>query len=292
LPEGVSGIANGPLAGRSLHDAMDAWGERLVGPHSYQGRFPLLVKFIHSEDDLSVQVHPSDEDCARQFPGEHGKDECWLIVDAAPDATILHGTAPGATLEAFDRHVAANTTLKCLRRVSVKAGDATRIAPGTVHAVCRGVVLLEIQQPSDSTFRIDDYGRLEEGKPRPLHTEQARQVIRFDDNEPALIEAAVTEADWGRSEAIVAVPAYRIDRVTLQQAVEMQLPSDSPIVLVALDGPLTIAWNEHRLALDTGDTLVVPACMDRLRLDVGSAQTRVVLSGIGPDELVRFTARD
>src|SRR5262245_6135901 len=158
-PEGVSAIANGSLAGKDLRWLMEHHGKDLLGPpRAYTGRFPLLVKILDAQETLSVQVHPP-ADVARQFGGE-SKTEMWLIADAAPGAEIFVGLKRGVTRAEFERHLKTGTVAECLHRLSVKAGDAMFLPSGRLHAIGGGVVIFEIQQNSDTTYRVFDWNRM------------------------------------------------------------------------------------------------------------------------------------
>lgn len=175
-PEAPSVATNGALAGIGLDCAAPA------GEHKH---FPMLVKLLHAADDLSIQVHPGDN-YAGLGVGESGKTELWFVLHACPGASIIHGLAPGATAADLARAAAAaaiasstsstanDALLRCLRRVSVAAGDVVPIPAGTVHALGAGIVVAEVQQNSDTTYRLYDYGRLGlDGRPRQLHIDQA-----------------------------------------------------------------------------------------------------------------------
>ena len=172
-----STIASEPFAGWSLKRL---WEERqdLFGNHP-AAKFPLLVKFIDASDDLSIQVHPDDQYAAKV--GSYGKTECWTILDADPNSTILVGHV-AKTKEEFLRFVVAGRYLDLVKRHPLKKGDKFFIEPGTIHAICKGTTLLEIQQSSDLTYRFYDYGRLENGKPRPLHLDDAIAVTKISDD--------------------------------------------------------------------------------------------------------------
>jgi hypothetical protein len=177
-PEAPSVVANGPLAGNGL-DLLFGAGER----------FPALIKLLHAAADLSVQVHPPDG-FAGLAPGDSGKTELWLVLHALPGASIIHGLATGATVTDLARAVAATrgvsagagdrsrAILDCLRRVEVKAGDVVPIPPGTVHALGAGIIVAEVQQNSDTTYRLYDYDRPGlDGRPRALHLEQGLRAV-------------------------------------------------------------------------------------------------------------------
>jgi len=279
IPQGTSSIDNGPLAGRSLTDVTSRFGPAVVGEDLPADRFPLLVKFIDASDDLSIQVHPNDDACRRHFPGEHGKHETWIVVDVQPGGRIVHGLKAGVSREEFDRRLRDGNLVECLRFVDARSGDAMHVPPGTVHALCGGVMVLEIQQPSDSTFRIHDYGRAgDDGKPRPLHLDEARKVTRFESAEPPLLQPRGTERVWGRHELIVDIPAYRVERLFVRGRVVWEVLEPAPQVLVLLDGEVRMDWNGGSLALGRGKVVLLPAVMGEVVLQPRDEACIVVAS--------------
>lgn len=163
-------IQNGPLAGRTLRDALDAWGADLLGrvPRDARGGFPLLVKFLDAKENLSVQVHPSPA-YAATHPGAHLKTECWYILDAAPGSVIYAGLRPGETRDTLATRVRAGTVVEALEAVPAVAGEVHTLPSGTVHALGAGVLVAEVQTPSDTTFRLYDWGR----SGRALHIDES-----------------------------------------------------------------------------------------------------------------------
>src|SRR5712692_968948 len=179
-------ISNGPLAGRSLADASQQYGAALVGTRTaerYGADFPLLAKFIDAADRLSIQVHPDDVYAHRHeaATGFHGKTEAWYILSAAPGATVIYGLARPNSRAEFAAAIAAGQVGNLVRRLPVKAGDVIFVPAGTVHAIEAGIVLFEIQQKSDLTYRVFDYGRRDAvtGQPRALHKDKALDVMDY-----------------------------------------------------------------------------------------------------------------
>lgn len=278
LPEGSSTIANGPLAEAPLGEAVRRWGADCVGVGSTAERFPLLVKFLDANDDLSVQVHPSDEDCARWFPGHRGKDEVWIVIHVDPGGRLVHGFLPGCTESEFDRRLANHTLPFCLRVVCPSPGDVIRVAPGTIHALLAGVVVLEVQQPSDTTFRVYDYGR--DTAARPLHGVESRLVLRFANPGPAVLEPRVTPTLWGSHELLLDTPIYRVERLQADQPVEWAVDPRTPQVLVCLAGGGMVCSGKHEVPLGLGDTMVLPAAIGPVAF-LPEGPSIVVLAGGG-----------
>jgi mannose-6-phosphate isomerase len=188
LPEGQSIVDDeaiaGPYAGRTLGSMVEQYGPDLVGTAHPPDRFPLLVKLIDAAEPLSVQVHPG-ADYAKEHPGTFSKEEAWLVVDVAAGGTVLHGFVDGVSRELFVEATRRGLPHELMRSVAVRRGDVMHVSPGIVHAIGAGVMILEVQEPSDTTFRVWDYDRVDvTGKKRPLHLEQALRVARFDHQPP------------------------------------------------------------------------------------------------------------
>lgn len=179
----VSTVANGPLKGKSLRDVINEYGSDLVGRRVFEkfgDEFPLLIKFIDAKEDLSIQVHPSDELAARTNPGMLGKTEMWYVIGADPGAHLLSGMTKEITPDEYEERVHNHTITDVLARHEIKPGDVFFLPAGRVHAICKGAFVAEIQETSDLTYRIYDYGRLGlDGKPRELHIEQAKEAIDY-----------------------------------------------------------------------------------------------------------------
>lgn len=180
----VSTVANGPLAGRSLTEVMNEYGSELVGRKVFATtgtEFPLLIKFIDAKSDLSVQVHPNDELAARTHPGMKGKTEMWYVVGADEGAHLLSGLTEWITPDEYEKRVVDHSITDVLASHRIAPGDVFFLPAGRIHAIGAGSFVAEIQQTSDITYRIYDYGRLGlDGKPRELHIEQAKEAIDYD----------------------------------------------------------------------------------------------------------------
>ena len=280
LPEGHSTIANGPLAGRSLHEVIAQWGaeHNLLGDAWPEGPFPLLVKIIDAHQDISIQVHPGEEDCLERYPNCRGKDECWVVLRAEPGARMFHGFQPGVDREAFLKSLEAGNPAGCLRDIEVAPGDTLRIAPGTVHALGKGIMILEIQQPSDTTFRIYDYDRPgDDGQPRALHIPEALSVMQFDTGSAVLTPRAKAHP-WGQHEVVVDCPAYRVERLEAKGLLGWNVDSRSFQILFVLSGYATLTGGDETLSLRPGQTVILPANLDKVRLKCQKS-TQLVLAG-------------
>ena len=296
LPQGASVVAGGPYEGASLSELAEQLGPALIGSRAPGKRFPLLVKLLDASDDLSIQVHPGPDNF-QLFEGAQSKDEAWIVIETEPGASLLHGLRPGVTREAFAASLKTQEgPTALLRRVKVSPGDVLHVSPGTQHAICRGVFLLEIQEPSDTTYRVWDYNRPGlDGKLRQLHIEQALAVTDFQQTAPALTERTPLPhaASALNHSLLVNAPGYRIEELsTLHQAaqVELQLNGETPLVLHTTQGGATVAPAKqaqtpvHRLT-----SVVLPAALGRCTVTVDPHST-VIVAGLGGAPLLRSAA--
>ncbi|MCX5635271.1 MAG: class I mannose-6-phosphate isomerase, partial [Planctomycetota bacterium] len=180
LPNNKSVITNGELAGKTLETVIKKYPKEITGDKNFAGPFPLLIKFLDAEDILSVQVHPDEETCRKTGKGEP-KTECWYILAAQAGAVIYKGLKKGVTKEQFAQAIEKGTVAELLVKITVKKGQCHFLPAGTAHAIGAGLLIAEIQMPSDTTYRIFDWGRLDQtGKPRQLHIKEAIESIHFD----------------------------------------------------------------------------------------------------------------
>lgn len=182
VPSSTSVISNGEWAGRDIISVIKDYPEQILGKvvnQRYHGQLPLLVKFIDAKRDLSIQVHPNDEMAMREH-GKMGKSEMWYVIKAEEGAHLYAGFKQEITLEEYQKRIAEGTITEVLADHQVKAGDVFYLPAGRVHAICGGIILAEVQQSSDVTYRIFDYNRLGmDGKPRELHTELAEKALDY-----------------------------------------------------------------------------------------------------------------
>jgi mannose-6-phosphate isomerase len=261
LPHGQSVVANGPLAGRTLRTLMEQFGPEITGKTSFIGPFPLLIKLLDAEDVLSVQVHPDAHACRKMRKGEP-KTECWYIIAAQPGAAIYNGLKRGVTREAFEKAVRSGTCADLLNRVPVEVGQCHFLPSGMCHAIGQGLVIAEIQQPSDTTYRVFDWNRTDAntGLPRQLHIEDALESIHFDD---APIAPPTT---IGR---LVDCPEFKVDKGHLLSGGEVLLKIGTMRVLVILTGRgQIVAEAVEPVRFAAGQTLLIPAAYEGV-MEVG-----------------------
>jgi len=270
-----SKVAEGPHQGRTLRELLRADGPRHLGRtrRSPAGEFPLLVKFLDAQEDLSVQVHPHDEAAARLPRGDAPKTECWYILEARPGSVIYLGLRPGVDRAAFAAAVGTPAVVDLLERHSVRAGQFFFVPGGTVHAIGAGVALAEVQQTSDTTYRIYDWGRLEpDGRPRPVHLREALDVTRFGLAPNAALEPELKAcADGSRRAALVDCPSFALELCEVDAQASFQTLGRARLqVVLAGRGELVLAGSPRRSRLSPGDTWLVPAECGSYRIEAHS----------------------
>ena len=265
---GVAGnesvVADGPLKGKTIAQLVKEYKADLVGKHVYENtgdEFPLLIKFIDALTDLSIQVHPNDELAAKRHNGSKGKTEMWYVVDAEPGAHLLAGLTEQITPEQYAAKVADGTITDVLARYEVKPGDVFFLPAGRIHAICGGCFIAEIQQTSNITYRIYDYGRLGlDGKPREVHTELAKDAIDY-----TVYPTYRTDYTPAKDEEVEVVSCQyfttSIYDLTLPYAKELS-QIDSFLVVMCLTGSGTIEVDGEEVPVHQGETVLIPAAAD------------------------------
>ena len=258
LPGDKSVIANGPLAGKTINEVIKTYGKTVTGSNREIDALPLLIKLLDAEDILSVQVHPDEDTCRRMGKGEP-KTECWYIIDAEADSYIYKGLRPGTTREQFEAAIRAGKCDECLAKVPVKAGECHFLPAGTVHAIGAGLIIAEIQQPSNTTYRVFDWNRVDSrtGKPRELHIEEALESVNYNQN-----AAALTVKNDAR---LVDANEFKVDKINLGPNQEQYIMAGELEVYVAIRGKGKVITYGSDDAPETeyagGDTMLMPADM-------------------------------
>ncbi len=266
-PEGVSVITNGPLAGRDLRWLMEYHPAELLGAAKpVSGRFPLLVKLLDAQDKLSLQVHPPAS-LAGQLGGEP-KTEAWYVGDAEPHADIYVGLRKDTTRAEFERRLRDGSVADCFHRLPVSRGDAMFLPSGRVHALGAGSVIFEVQQNSDTTYRVFDWNRVGlDGKPRELHVDAALASIAFDDFEPALVPAPLTETPTGHRRSLVEAPGvFRMSEERLRADATVSFDHAGLFILGVVAGEIVLRGAAIELTLPAGQFALVPACVERIEV--------------------------
>lgn len=260
---GLSYIENGEYAGCSLVDIINKNKEEMLGEEivkRFKGEFPLLIKYLDINDRLSVQVHPSD-DYALRVEGEFGKSECWYVMEASEDATLILGVKDGVTKDIFKKKVESKDFSDLFNTIKVKKGDFINLLPGVVHATLEGSILIcEVQQNSDTTYRIYDFDRLVDGKLRELHLDKALDVIDFEGK----VQISTSENRQkislvgAKKEELVRGEYFNVDKYLIDGIFEDETNSNFKILSI-LDGVGEIICNNISYSIKKGDTYFIPA---------------------------------
>ncbi len=268
-PHGRSVIANGPANGSTLHALLLQAPEALLGSRvvaQYEAVFPLLVKYIDASEELSVQVHPSDA-YAAAHEGEMGKTEMWYVLYAEPGACLIAGLCDGVSAEDFQQALEHGDPAALLHRMPVKSGDSVFIPSGRIHAIMPGLLILEIQQSSDTTYRLYDWNRLGlDGKPRPLHIEQAMAVANWTDYAPAPITEQAELLGVNRKSMLVACRYFAVEKWQLAGDCPFTTDGGSFHIINCVAGAGTLAWADGRESFVYGDCVLVPAALREFSL--------------------------
>jgi mannose-6-phosphate isomerase len=270
---GQSVVRDGLWKGKSLGELLRENGNEIVGPATLEklsgstvpdnlrGRFPLLLKFLDASQVLSVQVHPDDTMGATLSPPDLGKTEAWYVIDATPDAKIFAGLKSGVTRQDLKAAIEKGETEEVLHSFTPAAGDCVFIEAGTVHAIGAGLLVCEIQQASDTTFRLFDWDRVgNDGQPRPLHVQQGLQAINF---ELGPIAAAVATSVDEHRENLVTCDKFILDRSQISSP--QTLGGDGKFRIIAvIDGTVSLSNDPCSQPMSVGQSALIPACCDSI----------------------------
>ncbi len=250
-------IANGHLKGKTLNQVIQKYGEKCLGRLKLDptGQFPILIKYLDAAQNLSLQVHPSKA-YAKKNPDAFLKSEAWFIVAAKPGACIYKGVKQGVTPQAFKNAIANNTVEELMIKVPVKAGDCHYLPSGTCHALGKGILVAEVQTPSDTTFRVYDWGRTS----RQLHIDQALQCIDFappqvSENEKKTHIAGI----FTTVSRLVQCEHFRIEKVRMSQGFSQEIPYDHLVIWMVLQGKGLLITGKNKVPFKQGDTVLIPA---------------------------------
>jgi mannose-6-phosphate isomerase len=266
-PGDESVVANGPLAGRTLRSLMEEHAAALLGSArpAREGRFPLLCKILDARDTLSLQVHPPPHRAGGL--GGEPKTEMWYIAEASDGAELFAGLRRGITRDQFEAAARSGEVAELFHRLPVRAGDAMFLPSGRVHAIGAGLVIFEIQQNSDTTYRVFDWNRVGlDGRPRELHLAESMASIDFEDVEPELVSAPVVDEGALGRQALVRDPLFHVDLCEGRAHGTKRLAGGSPSVVAVIAGRVIAAGGGVPLPLRPGDFAVLPASLDEATL--------------------------
>ena len=273
-PDGPSYVASGEQKGLPLTDVLAAHPEYLGTSPSVQGAgLHILVKLIDARENLSVQVHPDDAYAFKHEGGQEGKTEMWYVVDAEPGAKLVFGLDRMMTPEHFRACLERGTVESCLRWVPVRKNDVFFIPAGTIHAIGGGVLVAEIQQSSNLTYRLYDYGRVgKDGRPRPLHVDKALDVADLSGSQHPRQPMRVLRYRRGfAEESLCKCPYFQVERCLLNgEGVVLPPQPESYRVLLCLEGAGCLYEGDNPLHFHKGDTLFIPATAEDLELSGGA----------------------
>lgn len=266
-PEGMSRVENGPLKGKSLRQILLDHGSEILGFQCEPCRFPLLIKLIDSKQDLSLQVHPNDEN--RHLTGGEAKTEMWYVLEADCGARVYSGFKEPLTDVEFTEQVMNGEIEHNMKEIPVQAGDAVFTPGGRVHAIGKGCLILEVQQNSNTTYRIYDWGRTDPaGNPRELHLEEARQVIEWGDTTPSLTEPTLdSEQSGAKIWTVLSTPFFLMRRIEMESAWQLRHDGSSFRVLFSPDKDLYLTTPDSReTVLPHGRTCLLPAAVRQVEI--------------------------
>ncbi|MBA7677435.1 Mannose-6-phosphate isomerase ManA [subsurface metagenome] len=265
LPDDKSVIANGELAGQTISAITEKYPREITGDENFPGPFPLLIKFLDAEDILSVQVHPDAQSCRRIGKG-NPKTECWYIISAVSGAVIYKGLKKGVSRKQFATAIKEGSVAELLAKVPVEAGECHFLPAGTAHSIGAGLLIAEIQTPSDTTYRVFDWNRVDDtGKSRQLHIEEALESIHFGASSDKL---SVTTA--GR---LVDCEYFTVDKGAQGKNCELLLSAGRMKTLIILSGFGTIVGADETSAdFKAGDIILVPAAYEGAMRFAGDTQ--------------------
>ena len=265
-------VANGPLKGTSLKTLMDTYTSDLMGAKNFRQfgkKFPLLIKFIDAKQDLSVQLHPNDE-LAKARHNSFGKTEMWYVVQADPASNLIVGFNQEMTPELYVKHLEDKTLQSILNFDAVKAGDTYFIEVGRIHAIGAGVLLAEIQQTSDITYRVYDWDRVDaDGNERELHNDIALEAFDFDMPDNFRVQYAPKS---NVSTELVSCPYFTTNVLEVTETISKQNTQDSFVIYMCVEGKANLEVDGIVTEFSMGETVLIPACIETFSISSNHAK--------------------
>ena len=265
--DGNSVVADGEFAGLTLAQYIEKEGKSVLGTNCEKfENFPILIKLIDAKDNLSVQVHPNNE-YAQRVEGEYGKTEMWYVVDCDEGASLLYGFKHNITKEEFRERIENNTLLEVTNSVPVKKGDVFFIEAGTLHAIGKGILIAEIQQNSNTTYRIYDYGRVgADGKPRQLHIDKAVDVTNLCPAKPYPQSEPVDMGGWTKKR-LAKCEYFTVDVINVDTSAALEADKSSFVNILVLDGGCVLSSEGNdAVELKKGDSVFIPAGLGKFEV--------------------------
>lgn len=258
--DGSDIVINGEFSGKTLPEVLEIWGKEALGEKAAKFTyFPLLIKFIDAKQSLSVQVHPDDE-YALKNEGEYGKTEMWYVVDCEEGAELIYGFKDEISEEEFRSRISDNTLTEVCNAVPVNKGDVFFITAGTLHAIGSGILIAEVQQNSNSTYRVYDFGRVgADGKPRELHIEKAVDVTKREKPTiPYGNVGKITKIGDNAIRELASCDLFTANVIDICEKLTI-CEQESFASLVVLEGEITVKWQDNEIKAKKGDSIFVPA---------------------------------
>ncbi|WP_027340806.1 type I phosphomannose isomerase catalytic subunit [Halonatronum saccharophilum] len=300
----ISIIKNGSLAGKSLMEAISLEREKILGKGAkepYYKNFPLLIKILDANDNLSVQVHPDDKYAKENEGGELGKTEMWYVIDAVKGSKLVCGLKSEVGKKRFVELIKEGNLAKGLVEIEVKAGDVIYIPSGTVHSIGEGIVIAEIQQNSDTTYRVYDWNRIDQnGNLRELHIESALDVINFEKEAERKVEGLSIREEGYLKKILVASPYFITELVEVNNRYIGDTFKESFHILMALEGEGSVLYQEEEIELKSGETILVPAYLGSYEVrgaisilksyieDLNLFKSRLIAEGYSKEDLSKI----
>ena len=265
VPNDVSIVKEGLLKGKNVNELIESYPNEFLGSeviNRFGNEFPLLFKFIDAKQDLSIQVHPNDE-LAKKRHNSFGKTEMWYVMQADANAKLIVGFKSDSNVEEYKKHLNANTLVSVLNEVEVKAGDVFFLETGTIHAIGAGIVIAEIQQTSDITYRVYDFDRKDAaGNKRELHTELALDALNYNTTNAYVNYTK----EVNKSNKVVHCKYFKTNLIPLVKSYHWKKTQDAFTVLMCTEGDFEIEFNGVITKYKVGDTILLPAILDEIVL--------------------------
>ncbi len=273
--DGLTIIDSGEHKGETLLSYVEKYGKEVLGTKCpLDNDIPILIKFIDAKDALSIQVHP-DNEYALKNENDFGKTEMWYVIDAEPNAKLIYGFKENITKEQFKNAIETNTLEELVNEVDVKAGDVFFITPGTMHAIGKGIVIAEIQQRSNVTYRIYDFGRVgADGKTRELHIDKALDVTKLESAKNAKTEYTLNKFDGYEKGNLATCEYFNVDLLNIETSATLKCDETTFNCITVLDGNCTII-GKNSLEMKKGESIFIPASYGEYTIN---GNCKVVLS--------------
>lgn len=273
---GLTVIAEGDFKDWTLKQYLNKAGPKILGSRFATTRLPILFKLIDARDNLSVQVHPTD-DYARKYEKQMGKTEMWYILDAEPESFLYYGFKKKITAKEFAQRITDQTLTEILQAVPVKKGDVFFIPAGTLHAIGKGILVAEIQQASDLTYRVYDYGRVgDDGKPRELHIKKALEVTKLEKAHPRKMHPTIPLQKKTHIRTLASCPYFVVKELKLDQEIELLVLDDTYQALFATKNSFTLTFQNKKLKIKEGETVFLPANLGNYKI-TGSGELLMIM---------------